>query len=118
MTIAVHNTIDHAILPYIINSPILTDYGDWRFEGPLTIEQAKNTLANGFISAVGHAATAQFLGQLLGIGIPENRIQIKMNKGDQAIVFRLNIRMEEGRLLQADELATIPYEIGLLTRLN
>ena len=103
---------------YIINSPILTEYGDWRFEGPLTIEQAKNTLADGFISAIGHTATAQFLSQLLGIAIAENRIQINMGKGEQALVFRLKIRIEEGRLLQSDELASIPYEMGLLTRLN
>ena len=108
----------HQPLPYIINSPILTEYGDWRFEGPLTLEQAKNTLTDGFISAVGHAATAQFLGQLLGVSIPENRIQINLNKGERALVFRLKMRLEEGRVLQTHELANVPYEIGLLTRLN
>ena len=105
-------------LPYIINSPILTEYGDWRFEGPLTIEKAKDILTDGFISAVGHAATAKFLSQLLGLSIIENRIQINMKKGERALVFRLKARLEEGRLLEAEELAAIPYDIGLLIRLD
>lgn len=67
---------------------------------------------------MGHAATAQFLSQLFGVAVPENRVQIHMRPGDRAVVIRLLARLEAGRTFEsAGELAAAPYEIGLLTRL-
>ncbi|ASF46400.1 hypothetical protein CEK71_10115 [Methylovulum psychrotolerans] len=103
-------------LTYIINSPILTNYGIWSFDGPLSVEAAKTFLADSFISAVGHTATAQFLSQLLGISISANRVQITLAPGDRALVLCLKTRLQEGRVLNAEEMAVIPYEIGLITR--
>ncbi len=103
---------------YVINSPILTAYGEWRFEGPLSPERARSLLESGFESSVGHGATAGFLTQLLGVDIPENRSRIMMQPGDRALVLRLTSRIEEGRVLSAAELEAIPYELGLLTRLS
>ena len=67
---------------YIINTPILTDYGLWSFEGPMTIEDARKILQDDFISSVWHSASATFLSQLLNIEIPENRLQVKMQLYD------------------------------------
>jgi len=41
---------------------------------PISTEQAKRLLADGFISAIGHESTAAFLSQLLGIPVPFNRV--------------------------------------------
>lgn len=84
----------------------------------MAVEEARGLLVGGFISAVGHAATAEFLSRLFGIEIPENRVQIHMQPGDRAVVIRLLERLEAGQTFEtAEELAAIPCEIGLLRRI-
>ena len=101
---------------YIINSPVLSAYGRWRFEGPIDVATARSLLELGFESAVGHAASARFLSRRLGIEIPMNRARIAMDPGDRALVLRLNARLPEGRLLSETEMDALPFELGLLER--
>jgi len=103
---------------YIINSPVLTGYGLWRFEGPLTENAARDLLAGGFISALGHEGAARFLSARLGVDLPFNRIQVELEPGDRALILRLLERMPENRVLSAGEMAKLPIELGLLIRLE
>ena len=103
---------------YLLNTPIMTNYGLWRFDGPITLGEAQNYLKNGFVSGVGHQATADYLSELLSINCPFNRNRIAMQAGDLAIVLRLLCRLPEGKLLERHELKQLPYQFGLLERLE
>lgn len=99
---------------YVLNTPILTDYGVYKFS-KISIKEAKNFLKEGdFTSVVGHQATAEFMSELLEIPVPFNRIPIKMVAGDKAIVFRMLDRLPEGQVLA--DLSAIRYEIGFLDK--
>lgn len=104
---------------YLMNSPILTEYGDWRFEGPLSVEAARQHVeAAPFTSSIGHESAARFLSQLLGLEIPVNRVAITMQAGDRALVLRILTRLPEGAVLDNAAMHAIPYNLSLLTRLT
>ncbi len=67
---------------------------------------------------MGHEATALLLSALLETQINYNRVAIKMQRGDIAIVFHLFARLKEGQVLDIKELCTKDYTLGLLKRLE
>lgn len=103
---------------YVLNTPILTAYGLWRFEGPVDVGRAAEVLRGGFVSAIGHAGAAEFLTRLLGVPVPVNRTSIEMRAGDRALVLRLKARLPEGAVLSDEQMRALPFELGLLTRLE
>ena len=102
---------------YLLNTPILTEYGEYSFK-KISKEEAIEEMGYSFTSAIGHEGTATFLYQITGIPISVNRIAIKMQPGDRAIVFRILTMLPEGKVLTQEELSQIPYEFGLLQRLG
>lgn len=103
---------------YIINAPILTNYGLWLFDGPISVSDARSIIAEGFISAVGHQASAEILTKLLNVRIPVNRIEVTMEPSDRALILRLKQRLPEGKVLNEEELSSMPFELGLLTHIK
>ncbi len=103
---------------WLLNSAVLTTYGDYSFVR-IPREEARRLLqAEPFTSAIGHAATAAVMSEQLGIDVPLNRIQIAMDVADKAIVFRLRDRLPEHAVLNKAELMILPSEFGLLTRVE
>lgn len=102
---------------FLLNSPVLTDWGIYEFRGPIDAEQACHLLPNDFISAVGHISTAQVISQLLKRVVLQNRHQIVMKPGDQALVFRLLKRPPEGWVMNEGQLHQADYKFGVLHRL-
>ena len=68
------------------------------------------------LSAVGHDVTAQILTELLGVTVPVNRIQFQQEVGQDALVFKLNARAPEGKVLNREEIEAIGYSFKILTR--
>jgi hypothetical protein len=75
----------------------------------VSVNEAKQLLANGFVSAVGHQSTAQLMSVILNMPVSYNRIQIFLEPGDQAICFILKARPPEGRVLSREEIEQIGY---------
>lgn len=72
----------------------------------------------GFISAIGHEATAEIMSELMGQTIPMNRIQFYQQVGQVAIVFKLNERPEEGIILDKEEIKSVGYSLKVMERLQ
>jgi len=102
---------------YVLNAPIITSYGVYRFTR-LEPEAAKKLLLKGFVSAIGHESTARLMGEIIGIDIPFNRITIHMEVGDKAIAFWLLNRPGEAQVYSRRDLAAHPFELGLLERVS
>jgi hypothetical protein len=80
---------------------------DLRVE-PVSVEEVKSLLKAGFVSCVGHEATATIFSQVLGIQIPANRISIKLQNDDCLIVGQIMCRLPEGKILSEEEVKAIP----------
>ena len=102
---------------YLLNSPVLTDHGLWRFS-PLDESLARELAAGGFVSAIGHEGAARLLAEVLGMEVPVARIRASLARGDKAIVLRLLERLPEGAVLDASTLRALPWELSLLERLK
>jgi len=70
----------------------------------ISLQEVKELLKNGFVTAVGHSSTAQILTQLLQVPVPYNRQEIKLQPGQQLVVFQLQMRLNEGQILSDMEL--------------
>ena len=102
----------------ILNTSILTTTGTFRLDD-ITLKEAKNLVHNNdILSAVGHKSTADILTTLLQKEIPANRIEYEQNVNEKALVFKLNGRAEEGKILTADEIQEMGYKFQLLTKLS
>lgn len=104
----------------ILNCAILTGgngtYNYYELSREKAVEFVKDSLKDGrgIISAVGHKATSDILTTLLETEIPCNRIQFKQEVGQGCIVFSLNKRIEEGRILSREEIEEIGYKFFYL----
>lgn len=101
---------------FLFNTSIVTAYGSYSYE-PLTLDDAREiALTNSAESAIGHQSTADILTELFGFDVPVNRTNDRQQPGDLAVVFKLRGRPQEGKILSREEVESIGYDFGLLTR--
>ena len=102
----------------ILNCAIITSDGIYECYD-CTLDDARKIVKGdyGYISAVGHEATAQILTELLGVEIPMNRIEFKQQDNQMALVFKLNGRIPEGQILSREEIEKIGYSFKTLYKL-
>ena len=101
----------------ILNTSILTTTGRYELQD-ITLEEAQLLVQdNEILSAVGHQSTADILTTLLDTEIPMNRIQFAQETGQKALVFKLNGRPEEGKILTQQEIEEIGYKFQMLTKI-
>ena len=85
----------------------------------VSLEEARSLVKGGFVSAVGHQATADALTLLLQVPVPFNRVQVFLGPGDSILAFSLAKRLEEGRVITSvEELLSIGFTFTLFQRLE
>lgn len=107
-------------MKYILNSAVITTQGIYEYQ-LIFPGEAKQWLQEGnWESTIGYEETAIALKQITNVEIPMNRKQIKMEKGDEALVFRLTKRLAAPELKGEIGLQTIleNCEIGILRKLQ
>lgn len=103
---------------YFLNTAILPNTGAYSYREISLNEALKiwnNTDYDKRVSAIGHPATYQVLNEL-GFNITNNRIKIKINPGDTALIFKLNKRLEKWKILNKEEIINMGFFFGLLKR--
>lgn len=102
----------------LLNTSILTNAGTYSLQD-ITLSEARTLVReNELDSAIGHASTAEIMTSLLGVDVPVNRQMFSQEEGQQALVFKLNGRPEEGKILSREEIEQIGYKFQLLTRMK
>lgn len=101
----------------ILNTTILTNDGEFSLK-TISLEVARELVADGFQSAIGHQATADILSELLCADVKMNRCMYQQQKGEIAICFKLKGRPEEGKILSREEIEKIGYEFKVLEMHN
>lgn len=102
----------------LLNTSILTTAGSYDLVD-ISPEEARQLVADNIDnldSAVGHQSTAETMTTLLGVDVPVNRQMFSQEIGQQALVFKLNGRPQEGKILTAAEIEEIGYKFQVLTR--
>lgn len=102
----------------LLNTSILTTAGNYTL-ADITLAEARQLVSdNGdnLDSAIGHQSTAEIMTTLLGVDVTVNRQMFQQETGQRALVFKLNGRPEEGKILTANEIEAIGYKFQVLTR--
>lgn len=113
------NTVDKTHLPVVLfNGTVATTNGLYEITD-IDVDTAKTYIAcYGFVSAIGHQATAEIISENIGQLVPMNRIQFEQQVGQIAIVFKLNKRPPEGTILNRKEIEAIGYSLKKMERIQ
>lgn len=104
---------------YLLNSAVITAPGTYEYS-LIPKEQAQDWLVSEFPveNSIGYDETIQAFNLMFGMGFVTNRKNIRMEAGDEAIVFRLTGRVSDwqGKGKMGLDFVLENCEIGLLMR--
>lgn len=107
----------------LLNTTIVTNEGLYR-NTKVTVGEAVVLAAQAaelrvpITSWVGHEATAQAMGTILGLDVPVSRSQFSQEVGQVALCLNIRGRLPEGTVLTMAELNDIGYDFWVITRLE
>ena len=100
----------------LLNTTIATTDGTYVIK-TISLEEAIALVQDNEIdSAIGHESTAQIMTILLGVAIPVNRQPFEQQEGQKALVFKLNGRPPEGKILSLQEIEAIGFTWKVMER--
>jgi hypothetical protein len=104
---------------YLLNSAVITTPGRYNYR-LVSVHNARAWYMAGPVeSTIGYQETAEALSVILGLPVEINRRMVRMEPGDEALVFRLTVRLADpsvkGRINDPKWLLQ-HSEIGLLVR--
>lgn len=105
----------------LLNCPVLTNFGSYRYREIPLYEAQDIAQTQNVKSYIGHQSTADVLSKLLGVRIAVNRKKFQQGtdfKNSNALVFQLNDRPPEGKILTAEEIEKLNYSFGVLYRVS
>ena len=83
------------------------------------VEEARRLVRlYGWVSAVGHAATAAVFSRILAVDVPMNRVEYTQQAGQLAIALKLHQRAPEGQVLSVEEMLKIGFSPVSYTHLD
>jgi len=89
--------LTNAFSPSMINLP-----ADVSFM-PTNKNEFCEVIANGVFNAIGHQGTVDFVNSLCGTSLIPNRVPIRVAVGDILYIVMLSMRLEEGKVLNSNE---------------
>lgn len=104
----------------LLNTSILTTEGMYTLKD-ISLADAKELVRQNkynLDSAIGHTSTAEIMSTLLDTKIAVNRQMFIQEIGQQALVFKLSGRPEEGKILTREDIEQIGYKFQILKRTN
>jgi len=119
----------------LLNTSIITSEGDYKYTSQsdsevasainealgISGDQDSDFFNCGLVSHIGHESTANVMTELfrdMGVdyAVKPDRTPYSQGVGDAALVFKLNGRPPEGKILTAEEIREIGYSWGWLYR--
>lgn len=110
------STLNPSQMLYLMSTTVIPHGADgaWRMES-LSPQQAAQIAQEPFVSAVGHASSAEAMAAVLAVPVAPNRITVEPEPGDRFLCLRLLSRPPEGQILDRAAMEQIGFSWALLS---
>ena len=100
MTVFLANSFSPSMLKLSKNVPVYVKFTE------IDSEEFCKMIRNGenLVNSIGHRSTVELINILCNTTLEMNRISITMSVGDILLAIFLTVRLEEGRILESDEI--------------